>query len=185
MSKDDLQRAMDFLDDKFYFIESKENIPNIEWILNRAKQACFKYGINGIVVDPYNEIDSTRNTNKREDEHIRDLIAHCKKFARTHEVAFWMVAHPSKMQRTQEGVIPVPTLYDVSGSAHWNNMSDVGLVVHRDFETNQTRIITRKVREQGLYGHIGECFFKYDLSTHTYKEDRTIETSQDYYWQQD
>ena len=185
MNKDDLQRAIQFLDEKFYFIESKENIPSIEWILNRAKQACFKYGIHGIVIDPYNEIDSSRNINKREDEHIRDLIAQCKKFARTHEVAFWMVAHPAKMQRTQEGVIPVPTLYDVSGSAHWNNMCDVGLVVHRDFETNQTRIITRKVREQGLYGHIGECFFKYDLSTHTYKEDNSNTNSNNFYWQQD
>ena len=64
-------------------------------------------------------------------------------------------------------------------------MCDVGLVVHRDFETNQTRIITRKVREQGLYGHIGECFFKYDLSTHTYKEDNSNTNSNNFYWQQD
>ena len=59
--------------------------------------------------------------------------------------------------------------YDVSGSAHWNNMCDVGLVVHRDFETHQTRVITRKVREQGLYGSIGEVYFDYNLSTHLYE----------------
>ena len=58
----------------------------------------------------------------------------------------WMVAHPAKMQRTQEGIIPPPSLYDVSGSAHWNNMADVGLVIHRDFETDETRVITRKIR---------------------------------------
>jgi hypothetical protein len=69
-------------------------------------------------------------------------------------------------------------------------MSDVGIVVHRDFETNQTRIITRKVREQGLYGHIGECFFKYNLSTHTYEEEiqnhqpnKQNPSGQNFYWQ--
>jgi len=61
-------------------------------------------------------------------------------------------------------------VYDVSGSAHWNNMCDIGLVVHRDFDTQKTRVITRKVREQGVYGNIGECFFNYDLSERVYKE---------------
>jgi len=58
----------------------------------------------------------------------------------------------------------------VSGAAHWNNMCDVGLVVHRDFESGETRVITRKVREQGLYGHIGEAFFRYNLYKHCYEE---------------
>ena len=82
----------------------------------------------------------------------------------------WMVAHPAKMMRNQEGIIPPPSLYDVSGSAHWNNMADVGLVIHRDFETDETRVITRKIREQGLYGNIGECFFKYNKTRHVYEE---------------
>ena len=87
----------------------------------------------------------------------------------------WMVAHPAKMQRNQEGIIPAPSLYDVSGSAHWNNMADVGLVVHRDFETDETRVITRKIREQGLYGSIGQCFFTYNLASHLYEEIESVE----------
>ena len=47
-------------------------------------------------------------------------------------------------------------------------MTDVGLVIHRDFETDQTRVITRKVREQGLYGAIGEAYFNYDVTQHVY-----------------
>ena len=81
-----------------------------------------------------------------------------------------MVPHPAKMQRTPDGVIPPPTLYDISGAAHWNNMADVGLVVHRDFENNTTRVITRKIREQGLYGQIGEAHFRYDVTKQSYVE---------------
>ena len=170
MSLQELSDAMLLLDDMFHFIECEDTIPSIDWLLGKAKAACMRYGVKGIIIDPYNEIDATRDGNKREDEHIRDLISKCKQFCRTHEVAMWMVAHPAKMQRNQEGIIPAPSLYDVSGSAHWNNMADVGLVVHRDFETDETRVITRKIREQGLYGNIGECFFRYNLSRHIYEE---------------
>ena len=170
MTASQLINALSFLSDKFYFIESRDTVPSIDWLLNKAKQACLRYGVKGIIIDPYNEIDATRSDSKREDEHIRDLISACKQFCRRHEIAMWMVAHPAKMQRTPEGIIPPPTLYDVSGSAHWNNMADVGLVVHRDFESDETRVITRKIREQGLYGHIGECFFEYDISRHIYKQ---------------
>jgi hypothetical protein len=49
-------------------------------------------------------------------------------------------------------------------------MCDIGLVVHRDFDSNKTRVILRKVREQGVYGNIGECFFNYDIMDRVYKE---------------
>jgi len=170
MVEDELHQAMEFLDDRFFFIESHDRIPSIDWLLSKARGAILRHGVRGIIVDPYNEIDASREGGKREDEHIRDLISACKQFVRRHEIAMWMVAHPAKMQRQPDGIIPPPTLYDVSGSAHWNNMTDVGLVVHRDFEKNETRVITRKVREQGLYGSIGEAFFRYNLSTHCYEE---------------
>ena len=139
-------------------------------ILSKARQSVLKFGIKGLIIDPYNEINSSREGNKREDEHIRDVISKCKKFCRTHEVTIWLVAHPSKLPRKEDGSICVPTMYDVSGSANWNNMSDVGLVVYRDFDTKKTRVITRKIREQGLYGNIGEAFFTYNTTKRIYEE---------------
>ena len=184
MDREELTEAVKLLDKYFYFIECHDRIPDINYLLSRAKACCLKYGIKGLILDPYNEIDATREGNKREDEHIRDLISACKSFARTHNLAIWMVAHPSKMQRNQDGIIPPPSLYDVSGSAHWNNMCDAGLVIHRDFETNQTRVITRKIREQGLYGSIGETFFTYNITKRIYEEAETSEhnSTNNYYW---
>ena len=48
-------------------------------------------------------------------------------------------------------------------------MCDVGLVIHRDFEADETRVIARKIREQNLYGSIGEVFFRYNTSKHIYE----------------
>ena len=89
-----------------------------------------------------------------------------------------MVAHPHKLQRNDSGVVPPPDLYQVSGSAHWANMSDAAIVVHRDFEDNSTKIITRKIREQGLYGQIGQTFFTFDNATKVYKE--VVEKPEEY-----
>jgi twinkle protein len=81
-----------------------------------------------------------------------------------------MVAHPHKLHRNDSGIIPPPDLYQVSGSAHWANMADVGMVVHRDFEQDTTKIITRKIREQGVYGNIGQVLFKFDNVKRIYEE---------------
>ena len=167
MTKEELESALDFLDHKFYFVENTDEVPTIEWILKKMRSACIRNGVKGIIIDHYNEIADS--TDVREDIHIRNLISACKQFCRSHEVTMWMVAHPHKMSRI-DGIIPAPSLYDVSGSAHWNNMADVGLVVHRDFEENVTNVITRKIREQGLYGNIGLCRFHYDLAKHIYIE---------------
>ena len=170
MSEEQLNSSLDFLEKHFHFINNKDEIPTISWILSKAKIACLRHGIRGLIIDPYNEINAERSNGKREDEHIRDMISECKAFCRQHEIVLWMIAHPAKMYRNQDGEIPAPSMYDISGASHWNNMADVGLVIHRDFEENITRVITRKIREQGLYGEIGECFFKYSLSTHCYEE---------------
>ena len=170
LTQDDLNNGISYLDKHFKFIENTEEIPNIDFILSKAKVAKQRYGVNGLVIDPFNQISPDRDYAKREDEHIRDIIAKCQQFARNHEIVVWMVAHPHKLHRNDSGVIPPPDLYQVSGSAHWANMADVGLVVHRDFENNMTRIITRKIREQGVYGHIGETFFNFDGAKRVYEE---------------
>ena len=186
MEEEDLERGLKILNNNFFFMENKETIPSIEWILKKARQSVLKFGIKGLIIDPYNEINSSREVGRREDEHIKEIISKCKKFCRTHEVTIWLVAHPSKLPRKEDGSICVPTMYDVSGSAHWNNMSDVGLVVYRDFDTKQTRVITRKIREQGLYGNIGECYFTYDIEKRIYKEVIDKESEQNNkYWYND
>lgn len=170
MSEAELRRGMDWLDGSFHFIESGDYIPTIDYILDKAKRINLLHGIDGLVIDPFNKIDASRESGKREDEHIRDLIAKCQQFGKYYNVTVWMVAHPHKMYRTDDGIIPPPDLYQIAGSAHWNNMCDVGMVVHRDFETDETRIIMRKVREQGVYGNIGECFFTFNTTTRCYEQ---------------
>jgi twinkle protein len=164
MTPEELENGLTWIQDHFYFIETREHIPNVSKILDISKQACQKFGCNGIIIDPYNEVDASRQGNKREDEHIRDFISSCKRFARMHDVVMWVVAHPTKLQRDNDGTYHAPTAYDIAGASHWHNQSDAVVTVHRDFDDNSVRVITRKIREQGLYGNIGEATFFYNTS---------------------
>ena len=49
-------------------------------------------------------------------------------------------------------------LYQVSGSAHWANMSDTALVVHRDFEDNSTKSL-QKGRARRIWSHRSKSIF--------------------------
>ena len=181
MSKAEMNTALDFVHKHFYFIETKDAIPSIELILNIAKSAIYKHGIKGLVIDPFNEVSAVRSGNQREDEHIRDFISLCKRFTRIYEICCWVIAHPTKLPKSQDGSYMPPTAYDISGAAHWHNQADAVLTVHRDFDENSTRVITRKIREQGLYGKIGEAKFTYDTNTHGFtKYDDSGDSWQDY-----
>ena len=82
----------------------------------------------------------------------------------------WVVAHPTKLPKNNDGSYMPPTAYDISGAAHWHNQADAVLTVYRDFDDNTTKIITRKIREQGLYGKIGEATYIFDLKTNNFIE---------------
>lgn len=180
MTKSELNVALDFIHKHFYFIETRDSIPSIDLILDIAKSGIYKYGLKGIVIDPFNEVSAIRKNNQREDEHIRDFISLCKRFARIYEIVCWVIAHPTKLPKTNDGSYQPPTAYDISGASHWHNQADAVLTVHRDFDDNSTSVITRKIREQDLYGKIGEAKFVYDINVKKFVEYHVDDDWDDY-----
>ena len=61
--------------------------------------AC-RFGIRGLVIDPYNELDHQRPTYMNETEYVSQMLTTLKRFAQHHDVHVWFVAHP----RTDAGL---------------------------------------------------------------------------------
>jgi twinkle protein len=169
-SERQVSEAMDWLDEHFFFVDSSDATPTPDWVISKFRALALREGIQGAVVDPYNEIEASRDPRIGEHEFISAVISKFKRFATGHDVAVWMVAHPRKIQKDANGQEPPPGLYDISGSAHWRNKADAGVVVHRDFERNVTQVFVKKVREQPHCGQIGKSEFVFDVGRRVYTE---------------
>jgi twinkle protein len=171
MSEADLVQAMEWVSDHFLLIRADDEAPTIDWVLDKAKAAVLRHGIRGLTLDPYNELAHQRPANQTETEYVSLILGKMKRFLAAHGVHGWLVAHPQKMQRDSSGKIPVPTLYDISGSANFGNKCDVGVVIHRDPNNDPTRtdVFVRKVRFKQT-GRIGATSLRYDKLTGRYSE---------------
>jgi twinkle protein len=169
MSQAELEGAIEWINDHFFLIRFDEEAPTIEAIPDKARAAVLRYGIRGLIIDPYNEIEHRRPANMTETEYVSQLLGRVKRFAQNHGVHVWIVAHPAKMQR-ENGKLQPPTLYDISGSANWANKADIGIVVYRDeMAPNTADIYVRKVRFKSV-GKIGAVRLRYDPPTGRYSD---------------
>jgi twinkle protein len=134
----------------------------LEDFLEYCRIAVVRDGVKMIVLDPWNEIEHKRRRDETETDYIGRALRAIKAFARRYDVAFWIVAHPTK---PQEGSSKVPGLYDISGSANWANKPEYGLTYHRpDPSANHAVIRTTKVR-MGLPGQKASRDVTFDFRT--------------------
>tara|TARA_R100000655_G_scaffold40580_2_gene76324 strand:- start:20499 stop:21341 length:843 start_codon:yes stop_codon:yes gene_type:complete len=169
VNESEVIEAIEFIQEHFYFLDKSEESPNIDWILDRARKVKEVYDIDGMLLDPYNEICPARN-NLREDEHISVLISKIKRFNRETETVTFMVAHPTKQIRNADGVFEVKSLFEISGTAHWANKCDVGIIVTRDYERGCTKIRIAKVREVDVQGVVSEFTIAWNNDTKCYDD---------------
>ncbi len=146
-----------------------DNPVGIDWILERARIAVPRYGIRGLVIDPYNELEHRRPNGVTETEYISLLLSKVKRFAQRNGVHVWFAAHPAKMTTEPGKKLRAPGLYDISGSANWANKADVGISVHRpDPKTHETEIHVRKVRHKHV-GKIGSLLMRWEKASGRYE----------------
>jgi twinkle protein len=146
----------------FFFIYPEDDI-TIENILEKATYLVKRKGIKVLVIDPYNKLEHTRNRNESETEYISRFLDALSMFAKKNDCVVVLVAHPTKMQKEKdEEKYKVPTLYDVSGSSHFFNKADFGIIVYRDFIEKKITVYVQKVKFKHL-GHVGEVEYMYNL----------------------
>ena len=173
MGEGDLASAIDWASRHFVFIRAHgdDTQTSLDWVLEKARAAVMRYGVRGVVIDPWNEIEHNRPSNMTETEYIGQALVKIKRFAATRGVHVWVVAHPQKIRAIDGGPTPPPGLYDINGSANWANKADLGVVVYRHEEEgkNYTEVFLRKVRFKSI-GQKGSVEFDYDRATGIYSE---------------
>jgi twinkle protein len=157
---DKWEQVTNHVNDNYFFIDMDKY--SLEAVLRKGAELVKRKGIKCLVIDPFNKV---RDTNAHSDDvnrYTMDYLAKIESFCKKYDVLTFIVAHPTKMYKTQDGKIEEPTMYNIKGGGEWYDASYHGLLVHRDYEAKTTKVKVLKVKFQNLGENGGESFFTWE-----------------------
>ena len=161
MKQQEFDAAVACLSHNFFDILPEEGY-RVDTILEKAETLVRRKGIRVFILDPYNCLEHQIPTGQSETQYISEFLEKLRSFARRRQVLVVLAAHPTKMKRdplTKQ--FPVPTMYDISGSAAFFNKADFGIAIERDRSKGVTRVHVQKVKFRHL-GQPGVASFQYN-----------------------
>tara|TARA_Y100001972_G_scaffold49041_1_gene60290 strand:+ start:490 stop:2187 length:1698 start_codon:yes stop_codon:yes gene_type:complete len=168
MSRSELEFAKRYISKRYHWIRPDGDVFTIDSILSAAAGLVKRHGIKGLIIDPYNKIHAKLGS-QSETQYINDFLTKLTIFKQKYDIHIFLVAHPRKMQKKDNGLYDVPTLYDIAGSANFYNQVDNGITVYRDFQSGHSHVYVQKVKFRHI-GEIGEATFNYNLQNGRYYE---------------
>lgn len=174
MTREEMEMGKRWVDKHFSVILPHEDDDwHIQGVLALAKTLVFRKGIKGLVIDPWNELDHSRPAGQTETEYVSFVLTEIRKFARQYDVHVWVVAHPAKLYKNSDGEYPIPTPYDIAGSAHFRNKADNAVTVWRHVGFDDQDIVdihVQKVRFKEV-GQVGMVSLRFDMAKNSLMDD--------------
>jgi len=132
INKTEITQYEEWANEKIYLTDAVNgDLPTWDWLLEKFNEQMFSYGIDIFVIYAFNKVLLPKGNRLDEINKVLTKLTH---FAQANNVIIFLIAHPTKMQKNDAGLYSVPTLYDVSGSADFRNMTHNGFTIHRYFE---------------------------------------------------
>lgn len=170
-SEYEAKRAEKFISTHFKWAAVDSEIPfTLDHILSIGKGWVRRFGIRDLVIDPFNYIVRNKSGDQSDTDWISEMLSRVKRFAMAHNVHVFFVAHPTKMSKNSDGQLPVPTGYDISGSAAWFAKADLGVTVHRPdpgIPNEMTEVHVWKAKRSWM-GKVGQAELWYSPDAHQY-----------------
>ena len=148
------------VNDNYFFIDMERY--TLESVLKKGAELVKRKGIKCLVIDPYNKVRDTNAVSDDVNRYTMDYLAKIETFAKKYDVLVFIVAHPTKMYKGQDGKIEEPTMYNIKGGGEWYDASYHGLLVHRDYEAKTTKVKVLKVKFQNLGENGAEAHFTWE-----------------------
>ena len=165
----------DHINDNFFFIDMEKY--TLESVLRKGAELVKRKGIKCLVIDPFNKVRDRNASSIDVNIYTMEYLTKIESFAKKYDVLVFIVAHPTKMYKTQDGKIEEPNMYNIKGGGEWYDASYHGLLVHRDYEKKNTKVKVLKVKFQNLGDNGAECFFTWEPKSGSYIPQETMEIS--------
>jgi twinkle protein len=168
--------ALNFVNDHFLFLFSDKEAHTPDFILEKFKEAIVKYGITGIIIDPFNQVENP-NTSVRDDKYIGAFLRKLKKFVVVHDLFCIVVVHTSTIKEKPNGELEMPHMYNsIEGGGIWNKSCDNVMCYHRpmmklDPRDNTAMVEVQKIKKKFKTGLPGTIEVTYNLDTNRFYDD--------------
>lgn len=164
----EFETSLKFIKAHFTFINIEQVGAELDDILNKAVELVKRQGINALIINPWSCLEHKRPQHQTETEYVSESLTKITNFCSKYNVHAFLIAHTTKIQKDKNTKkYDVPTLYSISGSAHFFNKTHNGITVYRNFDTNITDVYVQKVKQSWL-GKIGFCSFNFNTETREY-----------------
>ena len=150
----------DHVNDNYFFIDMDRY--TLESVLRKGAELVKRKGIKCLVIDPFNKVRDVDCKTEDVNRYTMEYLTKIEIFAKKYDVLVFIVAHPTKMYKGQDGKIEEPTMYNIKGGGEWYDASYHGLLVHRDYEAKTVKCKVLKVKFQNLGENVAESHFTWE-----------------------
>jgi len=163
----------DHVNDNYFFIDMDKY--NLESVLRKGAELVKRKGIKCLVIDPFNKVRDNKAHSDDVNRYTMDYLSKIETFCRKYDVLTFIVAHPTKMYKGQDGKIEEPTMYNIKGGGEWYDASYHGLLVHRDYDAKTTKVKVLKVKFQNLGENGAEAYFTWEPRSGSFIPEQVVE----------
>jgi len=164
MTEEEYTGACLFIDQHIFYVYP-DNDHDINSINEKFRHLVLKKGIDGVLLDPFNQLDHNQKAYQREDQYLSEVFKDIKRFALLNNISYNIVAHPKNPTYQQDKSLPVVDMYDIAGGAMFGNkMCNIISYYRPNFHINknspEVTIYIQKIKRKRTGGQLGH----FDLS---------------------
>ena len=160
IGSDKWKRVGGHVNSNFFFIDMERY--TLESILRKGAELVKRKGIKCLVIDPYNKVRDVNAGTEDVNRYTMEYLTKIEIFAKKYDVLVFIVAHPTKMYKGQNGKMEEPNMYNIKGGGEWYDASYHGLLVHRNYENKSVKVKVLKVKFQNLGENGAEAHFNWE-----------------------
>ena len=154
------KKVADHVNDNYFFIDMDRY--TLESVLRKGAELVKRKGIKCLVIDPFNKVRDVNCKTEDVNRYTMEYLTKIEIFAKKYDVLVFIVAHPTKMYKGNDGKIEEPTMYNIKGGGEWYDASYHGILVHRDYDAKTVKAKVLKVKFQNLGENGAEAHFTWE-----------------------
>ena len=164
-TRDAYDQMKSYLSRNFFWIDPDDT--DVNSVMDRARYLIRKKGIKALVIDPFNSLTDKEKKWQKQDEYISEFLQKLRWFARKYNIAVFLVMHPTKQVKQENGLYPVCDLYSCKGASEIFDKADIGLTVWRNELDEYAELHVTKIKFRHL-GEKGHTAFKFNKNNGRY-----------------